>query len=57
MAQWLRSLTRVRKVPGSILHCAHKFVSIAARSITAADHGAGAVGDKDFAVSSNHGNT
>ena len=57
MVQSLRSLTLVRKVPGSIPSGAPKRNdSIAARSITASDHGVGTVEDKDFAVSSNQGN-
>ncbi len=55
MVHWLRSLTLVRKVPGPIPGGA-QFVSIAARSITASDHGVGTVDDKDFTVSSNQGN-
>ncbi len=56
MAQWLRSLTLVRKVPGSIPGRAQIFVSIAAYFITACDRcKAGAVDDKDLAVSSNQG--
>ena len=42
MAQWLRSLTLVRKVPGSIPSRAQKFVSNVACSITASDLQAGA---------------
>ena len=43
-------------VPGSVPGRAQKFVSVAARSITAADLWAGAVDFEDLAVSSDHGN-
>ncbi len=50
-------LTLVQRVPDSIAGCVKNSVSITASSITASDHGAGAVDDNDLIVSSDQGNT
>ncbi len=57
VAQGLRSLTLVQRVPGSIRGRAQKFVPISAYSILHLTCVAGAVEDKDLAVSSDQGIT
>ncbi len=55
MAQWIRSLTLVQRVSGSIPRRTKKFASIAARSINGSELWAGAADDKDLTVSSKQG--
>ena len=53
---WLRFLTLVKWVPGSLPGKAQNFVFITACSIPASDFWSGVVVDKDLAVSSDQGN-
>ena len=57
VAQWLlKVFDSGAKDPRFNFRSSQKIVSITARSITASDHGAGVVDDKDFAVTSDQGN-